>query len=97
MRFCARQVPLLAIFAAAAQVGDGHHAAVVEPQSLGEIEARPHADAIATVAGEQSWVAAIEFGALAAQNIHRNLAAVLAHCKLAQRLDITEIHGRGVE
>ena len=93
----AGQVPLLAIFAAAAQVGDGHHAAVVEPQPLGEIEARPHADAIAAVAGEQSWIGAIELGALAAKNIHRNLAAVLAHCKLAQGFDITEIHGRCVE
>lgn len=92
----ASEVPILAEFAAAADVSDGVDAAAVEPEPVFEIEGWPHAVAVAAVGVEEGGVGAVEFCAFAAEDADGDSGAVLADGEFADGFDVAEVDGRGV-
>ncbi len=70
-------MPLFAILASAAQIGDDIYAALVEPEArAGPYEVGLFVDAVAAVAVKQRWIGAIELGSFAADDVHRHACAV---------------------
>src|SRR3546814_20472493 len=70
-------VPRLAIFAAAAQVRDREHAALVDPREPGRREGGGHRDVEATIAIEQRRRSLAAVEAFLHHDEHRHLGAVL--------------------
>src|SRR6202040_2622904 len=83
LREIAGEMPRLAELAAAAHVGDGIDAAVIEPQPQHRRKVGRHADAVAAVTVEQRRVAAVAWRTLARNDGHRHPSAVLRHRILA--------------
>src|SRR6185295_11403969 len=76
-REAARQMPILAVLATAAQVCHGDNAALVKPDARGRIELGFDADAVSTITREESWILAVEPRAFLANDTQRNLGAIL--------------------
>ena len=72
-------MPRLAELAAAAHIGDGIDAAVIEPQPQHRRKVGRHAETVAAVAVEQRRVAAVARRILARNDGHRHPGAVLRH------------------
>ena len=70
-------VPFLAVFAAAAQVHDSQHAALLQPGDPRRAETRGERDVEAAVPVEQRRVVAVHLDALLVGDEHRDLGAVL--------------------
>ena len=90
-------VPILAELAAAAEVGDGVDAALLQPDLANHIEARHLAAAVAAVAVENRWVLAVEFCVLLLDDVERNPRAVLRDGDFANHLAIAEVGRRRAE
>ena len=71
-------VPVLAVFAAAAQVGDGIDAAHLQPDEIGNREARGNADIEAAVGVEQSGIFTVELQAFFVSDKYRHARAIFA-------------------
>src|SRR5436305_9780481 len=72
----ARSVPLFAIFGAAANVGQGEDASVLQPQVHRGAKRRRVADVETSVSAEPRRVLTVEFRMGAVNDEHRNLGSV---------------------
>ena len=69
-------MPVFSELRTATQVGNGEHAAVLEPKVAVADKARGQADVEAAVAGEQCGVVSIEFKSFFVKDEHRDFGAV---------------------
>ena len=94
VRQVAGLVPLLAVFAATAQVRDRIHAARIEPDAARGIECGREADAVTAIAIQQRRIPAIALEPLLMQYVEGHLRPVLRGREFAHHLDVVEVHGR---
>ena len=85
-------VPLLAVFAAAAQIGDREEAAAFHPRHDPRAELGQHTDVEAAIGVEQRGVRAVELHALAMDEGHGDAGSILAGIE-----DLLGFELRGVE
>src|SRR5439155_11225344 len=88
-------MPVLAILAAAAKVGDYVQPASIKPDTSGDIEVWGHADAVASITIEQRRVFAIELEAFFAKDVQRHFGAVLRPGKFPDHLQVIKVRRRG--
>src|SRR5271154_4965845 len=74
-------VPVLAKFAAAAQVGDGENASGLEPGMDTDVKKWRLAQPKTSVAGKNGRVPSIQLGALEPHDVQRNLGSIFRYCR----------------
>src|SRR5687768_11506241 len=87
-------MPFLTELAAAAQIGDGEYATLIQPKAPRDIEVGPDTNAKAAIAAENRWILTGQSGASLANDVERNHRAVFRGHQRARHFHIDEAHRR---
>ncbi len=85
-------MPLFAVLASTAEVGDDVDSPVIEPETGFEVESRTHAVAITAVSVEEGGIVSVERRAFLFEDVDGYAGSVFAEGELTKGFDVAEIN-----